>query len=181
MSSTVASASSAPASPLRSRGRAPPVDDRPTAFSVAFEVDLAPPATPAPGRTRCRSATVTPSANSHDRRDRCRCPAPAADSAAASTSRTRDAPRRGDAGRPRRRSPTATQAFDSSCRSRRAAAGAERRADGDLLLALERARQQQVGDVRADDQQHEHDGAEQHEQRRPQLRADERVGEARSG
>ena len=46
----------------------------------------------------------------------------------------------------------------------RAAAGAERDAHRDFLLASDRARQQQVGDVRAGDEQHEGDGAEQHQQ-----------------
>ena len=61
-----------------------------------------------------------------------------------------------------------------SCRTSRAAAGAERVAHGQLAAAARAARQQQAGDVRAGDEQHEADGAEQHEQRRSHV-ADERV------
>ena len=57
----------------------------------------------------------------------------------------------------------------SSCRMTRIAAGAERAADRDLALARRAAREQQVGDVGARDQQHEADRAGQHEQRRPQI------------
>ena len=42
---------------------------------------------------------------------------------------------------------------------------AERGADRDLLLTAARPRQQQVGDVRARNEQHETHGAQQHEQR----------------
>ena len=42
-------------------------------------------------------------------------------------------------------------------------AGAERRADRDLAMADRRAREQQVGDVRAGDQQHQRDGAHHHQ------------------
>ena len=70
-----------------------------------------------------------------------------------------------------------TRLSTSSCRSSRAAARAQRGADRHLLLPLQRAREQQVGDVGADDEQHEADRAEQHQQRRAQLAADEGVGE----
>ena len=46
-----------------------------------------------------------------------------------------------------------------------AAARAQRRADRELFLTSEGAREQQVGDVGAGDQQDEADGAEQHQQR----------------
>ena len=49
----------------------------------------------------------------------------------------------------------------SSCRTICAAARADRGADGDFALPAGRAREQQVGDVRARDQQHEADRAEQ--------------------
>ena len=49
-------------------------------------------------------------------------------------------------------------------------AGAERRADGQLALARRRAREQQVRDVRAGDQQHEDDGAHQRQDRLPDVR-----------
>ncbi|MDQ3137822.1 MAG: hypothetical protein M3Q93_09600 [Gemmatimonadota bacterium] len=44
-------------------------------------------------------------------------------------------------------------------------AGAKRGPDGDLLRAGRGARQQQIGDVGACDQEHEPDGAQQHQQR----------------
>ena len=59
------------------------------------------------------------------------------------------------------------------------AAGAERRANGQLRLARRGAREQQVGDVRAGHEQHEPDGAEQDQERRPHV-AEHHVGE-RSG
>ena len=49
------------------------------------------------------------------------------------------------------------------------AARAERLSHRDLPLARDRAREQQVRDVRAGDQQHEADGAEEHEERRPDI------------
>ena len=49
------------------------------------------------------------------------------------------------------------------------AAGAERDAHRDFLLAADRAREQQVGDIGARDQQHQRDGAEQHQQRGPDV------------
>ena len=52
-----------------------------------------------------------------------------------------------------------THAFDEELRDDAAAAGAEGDAHGDLALTRQRARQQQVGDVRARDQQDEADGA----------------------
>ena len=61
---------------------------------------------------------------------------------------------------------------------RRSAAGAERRADRELAASAERSRQHEIRDVDADDQQHETDGAEQHEQRRAHV-ADERARAAR--
>ena len=55
-------------------------------------------------------------------------------------------------------------------------AGAERRAHGQLRLARRRAREQQVGDVGARHEQHEPDGAEQDQERRPHV-AEHHVGE----
>ena len=49
------------------------------------------------------------------------------------------------------------------------AAGAERAPHRHLLAPAERARQQQVGDVGAGDQQHERDGAEQDGERAPHF------------
>ena len=54
-----------------------------------------------------------------------------------------------------------------------AAAGAERRTHGQLLLAMAAAREQQVGDVGARDQQHQRHGAEQDHHRRPRHAADD--------
>ena len=51
-------------------------------------------------------------------------------------------------------------------------AGAERRPDGDFLAAHRRAHQQQVGDVGARDQDHDGDGREERQQRRPDARDD---------
>ena len=50
-----------------------------------------------------------------------------------------------------------------------AAAAAERRPHGNLLLPAHGAREQQIGDVRARNQQHERHRAQQHEQRRPDV------------
>ena len=67
-----------------------------------------------------------------------------------------------------------------------AAPGAERRAHRELAAAPQHARQHQVRDVRAGDQQHAADGAQQHEQRRPRAQrqlvaeAHRRRGEARA-
>ena len=69
------------------------------------------------------------------------------------------------------------EALDEQLTEQPPAARAERGADRHFLLPLQRPREQQIRDVRADDHQHEEHRPEQHEQRRPQLRADERVGE----
>ena len=46
---------------------------------------------------------------------------------------------------------------------------AKRRADGNLLPAIDTSREHQVRNVRARDQQHEHDRAKQHEKRLPDI------------
>jgi hypothetical protein len=51
-------------------------------------------------------------------------------------------------------------------------AGAERKADGNLLLPAGPARQQQVRDVGAGDQQHETGGRDEHARRGPDLADD---------
>ena len=56
------------------------------------------------------------------------------------------------------------------------AAGTERRSDRQLRLTRGGARQEQVGDIRAGDQQHEANGAEKHEERRSHV-AHDHVGE----
>jgi hypothetical protein len=61
------------------------------------------------------------------------------------------------------------EALDQPLPHDRVAAGAEREANRHLLLARGAARQQQVGDVRARDQQHQTDHAHQHENRRREL------------
>ena len=53
------------------------------------------------------------------------------------------------------------------------AAGAERGADGELFAPRERASEQQVGDVRAGDQEHEGDGGEEHDERHPHVADDQ--------
>ena len=66
--------------------------------------------------------------------------------------------------------PAATSALStSSCRTRRAAAGAERRAKGEVVFAAGQPREHQVGDVRAGDEQNEGDGAHQNRKRRPHV------------
>ena len=59
-------------------------------------------------------------------------------------------------------------------------ARADRDAHGDFALPPRRAREQHVRDVRARDQQHERDGAENHEQRRAHVSDDLRreIGDA---
>ena len=59
------------------------------------------------------------------------------------------------------------------------AAGSQGGADGKLALAAGGAHQQQVGHVGAGDQQHQADGAQQHEQRFAGV-ADDRVAQRRS-
>ena len=61
------------------------------------------------------------------------------------------------------------QAFGQHLAHQAAALGAERGAQADLALARRAARQQQVGDVDAGDEQHQRDRADQREQRRAQL------------
>ena len=57
------------------------------------------------------------------------------------------------------------------------ARGAHGGADGNLPRPVGRARQQQVGDVRAGDEQHEHDGAHHRHEHRPPAAADVPLGE----
>ena len=57
----------------------------------------------------------------------------------------------------------------TSCRTSRRAAGAERRADRELPLALHAAREQQARHVGAADDQHEDDRAEHHEERQADV------------
>ena len=64
----------------------------------------------------------------------------------------------------RRRSTASSRLSVSSCRDEPPAAGAERAAHRHLARACAGAREQQVGDVDAGDQQHEADRAQQHEQ-----------------
>ncbi len=65
------------------------------------------------------------------------------------------------------------EAFDQQLPDDPPAGGAEGGAHRDLAPALGRAREQQVGDVGAGDQQHEGDGAKNREERRPAGAADE--------
>ena len=57
----------------------------------------------------------------------------------------------------------------TSCRSSRAAPGAEGGAQRHLAAATDGARQRQIGDVRARDQQHQHRRAGDREQHRPRV------------
>ena len=66
-------------------------------------------------------------------------------------------------------------ALDQPLPHDRAAAGAEREADRHFLLPRRAARQQQVRDVGAGDQQHEPDHAHQHQNRRRELLAQIRL------
>ena len=56
---------------------------------------------------------------------------------------------------------------------------ADRDTDGDLARAIGRARQKQVGHVRAGDEQHERDGAHERPEKNPYLVADDLLGERR--
>ena len=62
--------------------------------------------------------------------------------------------------------------------NQRPPAGANRRANGDLTLARDAARQREVRQVGASDQQHQACGGHQHEQGCPHVRPDERIGVA---
>ena len=64
--------------------------------------------------------------------------------------------------------------FDEQLTRDRGAARAERRAQRDFLLAIDRAGQQQLADVDARDQQHDADRREQQQERRTR-RADDRL------
>ena len=72
-------------------------------------------------------------------------------------------PSRGGDGREQRR-------LDGSCRVTARAARAERGAQRDLLLAIDGAREQQLADVDARDEQHRADRREQQQERRPRRR-----------
>ena len=69
------------------------------------------------------------------------------------------------------------EALDQQLTDEPPAAGAERRADADLALARARAREEQIGDVRAGDEQHDRDRAEQHQHPRLGARADEVIAQ----
>ena len=62
------------------------------------------------------------------------------------------------------------EAFGEQRAAERAAAGAERRAHGELPFAADGTREDQVGDVRARDHEHDSGCGEQHEQDRPRGR-----------
>ena len=64
------------------------------------------------------------------------------------------------------------QAFGEQRPAQRAGAGAERRADRQLPFAANRPRQNQVGDVRAGDDEHQRRGREQHQQNGSRRRRD---------
>ena len=66
--------------------------------------------------------------------------------------------------------PQSTRLSASSVRRSAPWPGAERGPHGQLALAAHRARQDQVGDVRAGDDEHDRGGGEQHEQDRPRRR-----------
>ena len=61
------------------------------------------------------------------------------------------------------------QAFGQQVSRQPPAGGAERQPHGELALPRRRSRQHQVGEVRAGDEQHERDGAEQNHRRRPDV------------
>ena len=87
----------------------------------------------------------------------------------------RRAPRPSAARSPRRGcapAPHSTQALGQQRAPQRAGAGPERRADRELPFTPHRARQDQVGDVRARDDEHQRRGGEQHQQHRPRRRRD---------
>ena len=61
------------------------------------------------------------------------------------------------------------RAFDEQLSHEAAAAGAERRAKGEVVFAAGQPREHQVGDVRAGDEQNEGDRAHQNRKRRPHV------------
>ena len=69
------------------------------------------------------------------------------------------------------------QALDEELAHELAARGAERQPHGDLALAHEAARDEQVGDVGAGDEQHQADHAHQHDERRREVVAQARVAD----
>ncbi len=62
------------------------------------------------------------------------------------------------------------QAFSEQLPDQAKATGSQGQANGDLLLPRGGARQQQIGDIRASDEQHETNCCQQHEQCGPQTR-----------
>ena len=80
--------------------------------------------------------------------------------------------------RPRQQQPehragaTEHQALGEQRPPQRAGAGAERGTDGQLPFAAHRSRQDQVGDVRARDDEHDSGGGQQQQQHRPRRRGD---------
>ena len=67
---------------------------------------------------------------------------------------------------------TQHEAFAKQLRRQPTARGAHRRPNGELALAVHATRQQQIGDVRARNQQQARDGGDQQAQRRPRLAVD---------
>ena len=76
---------------------------------------------------------------------------------------------------------TEDEALGQHLRDEPAAAGPERRPDGHLLAPRHALRQQQVRDVRRGDEQHHHDRAERHVDRRAKIVAHERPVERIDG
>ena len=68
--------------------------------------------------------------------------------------------------------PQSSRLSASSVRRSAHGAGAERRADRQLPFAPDRPRENQVGDVRAGDDEHQRRRRQQHEQDRPRRRGD---------
>ena len=163
ISSIVASASSAAARPLRSRGRAPPVDERAACFRTAFRSALD--ACHAGARPKSRPVASVDAEREQQHSESTRTSGTGSRFGGSERVDRVDGPQRRQ--QPRRAPPTRTA--PGSRRAAAAAAGA-RLAPSAVRTAISfcrdgRARQQQVGDVRARDQQHAADRAEQHEQR----------------
>ena len=87
-----------------------------------------------------------------------------------------DAPDRDETGRARRRPRRAARSRSAAGAPAAPRPAPSARADGDLALPRGGAREQQVGDVGAGDQQHEADGGQQRQERRPRRRRPDRRG-----
>ena len=160
-SSTSDSATSATTSVLRSRPRVELVPRVPS-LSASFRSGREPASAGArPKPTPVTSATAMVNASTRPSSATSLARGSASGLMATSASTPHTASKRPSAAPDRRQE----QALGQKLADEPRAPGAERRANGHLAVARRRAREHQVGDVGAGDEQHEPDRAEQHEQR----------------